>query len=120
MADANMQPELLYGFVFSFDQILDYQQSAQAMVSALYSIDCPNQARNHMKGMMLQGAEREHIEGFRAVVLAVGKRLGVRFKDEPIPVPEKPVPRTGRNVANGGVDAVGPTATRHGKTDVND
>lgn len=58
------------------------------MVSALYSIDCPNQARNHMKGMMLQGARRDDIEAFRAVVLTIGEKLGVRFKNEPIPVPQ--------------------------------
>jgi hypothetical protein len=67
----------MYGHVFSFPGILNTIESGQCIVAALLSIDCQEQVRNHMYGMLISGATREEVQGVRAVVMAVGDRLGV-------------------------------------------
>jgi alkylhydroperoxidase/carboxymuconolactone decarboxylase family protein YurZ len=71
------QTELLYGHIFSFPGILDNIETGQCIVAALFSIDCQEQVRNHMIGMMNSGGTREELEGVRAVVMAVADKLGV-------------------------------------------
>ena len=43
-----------------------------------------------MIGMMFNGARREEIEALRNIVVVLAERLCVRFKKDPIPVPEMP------------------------------
>ncbi|KAF2102368.1 hypothetical protein NA57DRAFT_71367 [Rhizodiscina lignyota] len=84
--------ELLYGHVFSFPAILGQLETGQVIITALASTDCQEQLRNHMMGMMINGATREEVQGVRAVVMALAERLGVRFKEgrETIEVPHPP------------------------------
>jgi hypothetical protein len=88
---------LLYGFVFSYDKILQYRETAQVIVTALYSIDCPVQAKNHMLGLLHDGVDRKDIEIFRKITIRISEHLGLRFKNEPIPVPDVPVWREAPN-----------------------
>ncbi|KAF2247611.1 hypothetical protein BU26DRAFT_566561 [Trematosphaeria pertusa] len=81
---------LFYGYIFSFDDILDDLETGHCIISALLGIDCQEQVRNHMIGMQLNGVERKEIEAFRNVVLRLAEKLGVQFKSEPIPVPDVP------------------------------
>lgn len=81
---------LFYPYIFSFDKILDKIETSQAIVSSLIGIDCTNQARNHMKGMLWNGATREEVAMVRDIVLLLAQRLGVSFKADPISVPELP------------------------------
>ncbi len=89
MAD---DPDLFYGYIFSFPDILSKIESGQCIVAALLSIDCQEQVRNHMLGMMINGATREEVRGVRRVVIAVADRLGVMGKQNrrAIEVPEPP------------------------------
>lgn len=82
--------DLFYGYIFSFDDILDDLETGHCIISALLGIDCQEQVRNHMIGMQLNGVERKEIEAFRNVVLRLAEKLGVQFKSEPIPVPDVP------------------------------
>lgn len=85
-----MLAELFYPSIFSFDKILDKLEASQAIISSLIGIDCAGQSRNHMKGMLWNGATREEVNMIREVVISVAQRLGVKFKGEPVPVPELP------------------------------
>ena len=40
--------------------------------------------------MLWNGATREEVNMIREVVISVAQRLGVKFKGEPVPVPELP------------------------------
>jgi hypothetical protein len=82
--------ELFYPYIFSFDKILNKLESSQAIVSSLIGIDCVGQARNHMKGMMFNGATREEVAMIRDTVVLIAERLGVKFKAGPVDVPEFP------------------------------
>ncbi|QKX55724.1 uncharacterized protein TRUGW13939_02821 [Talaromyces rugulosus] len=82
---------LFYPRIFSFNQILDKLESSQAIVSSLIGIDCTGQARNHMRGMMWNGATRDEVTMVRDVVVRIAERLGVQFKAGPIAVPEIPI-----------------------------
>lgn len=84
--------ELLYPHVFSFDKILDKLESSQAIITALISIDCKGQARNHMKGMMWNGATREEVTNIRDSIVLLAEHLGIysHFRDGPAEVPEDP------------------------------
>ncbi|KAF2467911.1 uncharacterized protein BDR25DRAFT_374211 [Lindgomyces ingoldianus] len=82
--------DLFYGYIFSFDEILDGLETSHCILSALLGIDCQEQVRNHMIGMLLNGAKREEIEAFRNVVLRLAEKLEVKFKDAPIPIPANP------------------------------
>ena len=55
-------------------------ETSQVIVAALLSIDCQEQARNHMMGMQFNGAKRRDVEGVRNVVVAIAEKLGVRGK----------------------------------------
>lgn len=82
--------ELLYPHVFSFDKILDKLESSQAIITTLISIDCKGQARNHMKGMMWNGATREEVKNIHGSVILLADHLGIQFRDGPVEVPEHP------------------------------
>ncbi|KFY23348.1 hypothetical protein V491_02585 [Pseudogymnoascus sp. VKM F-3775] len=82
--------KLLYPHVFSFDKILDKLESSQAIITTLISIDCKGQARNHMKGMMWNGATREEVENIHGSIILLADQLGVQFRDGPVEVPEYP------------------------------
>ncbi|KAE8329715.1 hypothetical protein BDV39DRAFT_191026 [Aspergillus sergii] len=82
--------QLLYPHVFSFDKILDKLESSQAIITALISIDCKGQARNHMKGMMWNGATREEVANIRDSIVLLADHLGVQFRDGPVLVPADP------------------------------
>ncbi|KAJ0415091.1 hypothetical protein BJY00DRAFT_305141 [Aspergillus carlsbadensis] len=82
---------LLYPHIFSYDGILDRLESSQAIISSLIAIDCTGQARNHMKGMLWNGARSEEVTMVRDIVALVAERLGVRFKGgRVVDVPELP------------------------------
>ncbi|KAL2826244.1 hypothetical protein BDW59DRAFT_161081 [Aspergillus cavernicola] len=81
---------LFYPYIFSFDKILDKLESSQVIVSSLIGIECAGQARNHMKGMLWNGATREEVTMIRDIVVAIAERLGVHRKGGVIPVPELP------------------------------
>ncbi|KFY96024.1 hypothetical protein V500_02586 [Pseudogymnoascus sp. VKM F-4518 (FW-2643)] len=82
--------KLLYPHVFSFDKILDKLESSQAIITTLISIDCKGQARNHMKGMMWNGATREEVKNIHGSVILLADHLKVQFRDGPVEVPEHP------------------------------
>ena len=79
--------DLLYGRIFSFDAILDDLETGYVIVSTLIGIDCQYQLRNHMKGMLYNGATREELQDLLDLCLGLAKRLGVVFRSEPRPVP---------------------------------
>ncbi|KAL2846466.1 hypothetical protein BJY01DRAFT_234605 [Aspergillus pseudoustus] len=84
--------KLLYPHIFSYDGILSRLESSQAIISSLIAIDCTGQARNHMKGMLWNGASRKEVTMVRDIVALVAERLGVRFKNGGVvDVPELPV-----------------------------
>ncbi len=85
--------ELFYGYIFSFDEILDTLETEQVVVAALIGIDCQEQMINHMIGMMFNGAKREEVEALKNIVLALAVRLNVKFKNPDIKVPEMPTPK---------------------------
>jgi alkylhydroperoxidase/carboxymuconolactone decarboxylase family protein YurZ len=81
----------LYPHISSYDGILDKLESSQAIISSLIAIDCTGQARNHMKGMLWNGASREEVTMARDIVAMIAERLGVRFKGgKVVDVPELP------------------------------
>ena len=82
--------DLFYGYIFSFNEILDSLETGQVIIAALLGIDCQEQLNHHMIGMMFNGARREEIEALRSIVLVLAERLGVKFKKTPIPVTEMP------------------------------
>jgi hypothetical protein len=79
---------MMYARVFSFDKILDDLQTGQAIVSCLIGIDCEEQARNHMLGMMYNGARKEEMEMLREICAKCAEKCRVKFKGPPIPVPD--------------------------------
>ncbi|KAL4876151.1 hypothetical protein BJY04DRAFT_231974 [Aspergillus karnatakaensis] len=82
--------EVLYARIFSFDGVIDDLLTGFVMVSALYGMDCPNQLQHHMKGMLINGATREELEGLRELCLGLAGRLGVRSRYPPPVIPERP------------------------------
>ena len=79
--------DLLYGRVFSFDEILDDLETGYVIVATLIGIDCQYQLRNHMKGMLYNGATREELQELRDLCLDLATRLGVVFRSEAAPIP---------------------------------
>ena len=79
--------DLLYGRVFSFDKILDDLETGYVIVSTLIGIDCQYQLRNHMKGMLYNGATREELQELLDLCLGLANRLGVVHRSERRPVP---------------------------------
>lgn len=79
--------DLLYGRVFSFPDILDDLETGYVIVSTLIGLDCQYQLRNHMKGMLYNGATRDEIQALLDLCLDLAKRLGVTFRSEPRPIP---------------------------------
>lgn len=61
------------------------------MVSALYGMNSPGQMRNHMIGMLLNGASRDELIELQKLLLGLAEILGVTFRFEPVPVPTLPV-----------------------------
>jgi hypothetical protein len=82
--------DLFYGYIFSFDAILDDLETEHCIISALLGIDCQEQVRNHMIGMQINGTKKEQILAFRNVALKLADKLNVKFKTEPIPIPSVP------------------------------
>lgn len=82
-----MVRDLLYGRIFSFDEILDDLETGYVIVSTLIGLDCQYQLRNHMKGMLYNGATREDLQALLDLCLGLAKRLGVQFRSEPRPIP---------------------------------
>ena len=68
--------------------------SSYAMVSALYGMNSPGQMRNHMIGMLLNGASREDLLELQKLLLGLAEILGVTFRYDPVPVPSFPVQKT--------------------------
>jgi alkylhydroperoxidase/carboxymuconolactone decarboxylase family protein YurZ len=79
--------DLLYGRVFSFDEILNDLDTGYVILSTLIGIDCQYQLRNHMKGMLYNGATREELQDLLELCLGLAKRLRVDFRSQPRPVP---------------------------------
>lgn len=79
--------DLLYGRVFSFDAILNDLETGYVIISTLIGIDCQAQLRNHMKGMLYNGATRHDLQRQLDLCLDVAKRLGVTFRSAPKPIP---------------------------------
>jgi alkylhydroperoxidase/carboxymuconolactone decarboxylase family protein YurZ len=79
--------DLLYGRVFSYDGILDDLETGYVIVSALIGLDCQNQLRHHMKGMLYNGATRDDLQELYDVLLDLAQRLGVTFRSEKREIP---------------------------------
>ncbi|OAA68639.1 hypothetical protein SPI_00834 [Niveomyces insectorum RCEF 264] len=79
--------DLLYGRIFSFDAILSDLETGSVIVSTLIGLDCQNQLRNHLKGMLYNGATREELEQLQDLCLGMAKDLGVTFRSTPRPIP---------------------------------
>ena len=84
-------PDIVYGRLFSFDEIIDDMTSSYAMVSALYGMNSPGQMRNHMLGMLLNGASREELIELQKLLHGLAEILGVTFRFGPVEVPTLPV-----------------------------
>lgn len=65
------------------------------MVSGLYGMNSPGQLRNHMIGMLLNGAEREDLKRLQEILLGLADILGVNFRFDPVPIPTITVRDTG-------------------------
>ncbi len=85
--------DLFYGYIFSFDEILGPLETGQVIIATLHGIDCQEQLKNHMIGMMLNGAERKDLFVLRDIVTAIAQRLNVKFKGNTPTVPETPIPK---------------------------
>lgn len=57
------------------------------MVAGLYGMDTRNQLRNHMIGMLHNGATREDLEELQRLCLGVADALGVKSRFGPVPIP---------------------------------
>ena len=79
--------ELFYGHIFSFDGVLDDVETGQVIVAALLGIDCHEQARNHMLGMLMRGAALEDLESIKSIVISLADNFGVKFKNAPLIIP---------------------------------
>jgi alkylhydroperoxidase/carboxymuconolactone decarboxylase family protein YurZ len=79
--------DLLYGRILSFDKILNDLDSGYVIVSTLIGIDCQYQLRNHQKGMLYNGATQEELQELLDLCLGLAKRLDVRFRSSPHPIP---------------------------------
>lgn len=79
--------DLLYGRVFSYDGILNDLETGYVIVSALIGLDCQNQLRHHMKGVLYNGGTREDLQELYGVLLDLAKRLGVNFRGEKHDIP---------------------------------
>lgn len=93
--------DLFYGYVFSFDKILNLAETGQVIIATLFGIDCQEQINNHMIGMMFNGARKCELEVLRTVMIKLADRLDVRFRAAPIPVPDEPTPRPVEESAKG-------------------
>ncbi|KAJ5125112.1 hypothetical protein N7448_004439 [Penicillium atrosanguineum] len=80
--------ELLYGRVFSFTEVLDILESEQVMVSALIGIDCVEQVRFHMIGLLRNGARRDEVDFIRQISALVVDTIGVKESRKIPTVPE--------------------------------
>lgn len=78
MTSDQFYTELLYGRIFSFTEVLDILESEQVLVSALVGIDCVEQVRSHMIGLLRNGARREEVELVRQICALVVETIGVR------------------------------------------
>lgn len=65
------------------------------MVSGLYGMNSPGQLRNHMIGMLLNGAKREELKELQTLLLGLAEILGVKFRFDPVPIPTIPVLENG-------------------------
>lgn len=75
-------PALFYARIFSFDAILSDAETGYVIVAALLGIDCQLQLRNHMIGMLINGAAtREELTDLRDLCLGLAGRLGVVFRN---------------------------------------
>lgn len=58
-------------------------------------MNSPGQLRNHMIGMLLNGAEREDLKRLQEILLGLADILGVNFRFDPVPIPTITVRDTG-------------------------
>ncbi|KAJ5669899.1 uncharacterized protein N7477_005262 [Penicillium maclennaniae] len=79
--------ELFYGHIFSFTGVLDNLETGQVVVAALLGIDCHEQARNHMLGMLMRGASHEDLVAIRSIVVSLAEHYGVKFKHPSMTIP---------------------------------
>ena len=82
--------DIIYGRLFSFDAILDDLTSSYAMVSALYGMNSPQQIRNHLIGMQLNGADAGSLKEHQDLLLGLAEILGITFRFGPVPIPAVP------------------------------
>lgn len=73
-------PDLFYGRIFSFDEILDDIETGHVIISALIGIDCHPQMKHHMIGMLINGVTREEIESTRSLCYKVAETLKIKFR----------------------------------------
>lgn len=66
--------DLFYGYVFSFDAVLGILETEQVVVSALLGIDCPEQAKNHMLGILANGGRDEDLIFILDIVSRIADR----------------------------------------------
>jgi hypothetical protein len=78
--------ELFYGHIFSFNGILNDLETEQVVVSALLGIDCPEQTRNHMMAMLMNGASHEDLEFIRSIVQRLAERGGIQLRRTPVDI----------------------------------
>jgi hypothetical protein len=72
--------DLFYGYIFSFDAVLNMLETEQVVVSALLGIDCPEQAKNHMLGILANGGRDEDLIFIRDIVSRVAERGHVHLR----------------------------------------
>ncbi|KAK2783907.1 hypothetical protein FQN52_009426 [Onygenales sp. PD_12] len=89
------EPDLFYGRIFSFDEILDDVETGHIIISALIGIDCHPQMKHHMIGLLINGQSREDIEQTRSLCYGVADLLGVKFRHPKGQIPEVPVASEG-------------------------
>ena len=80
--------DILYGRIFSYDGVLNDLETGYVIVSALIGIDCQNQLRHHMKGMLYTGATREELLKLRNFILDIAHRVGVKMRGAPREIPD--------------------------------
>jgi hypothetical protein len=72
--------------------ILDDMETGYDILAALLGIDCQPQLKNHMIGLLLNGATREELAAVRDLCLGLARRLSVVFRNglDPKPIPDFP------------------------------
>lgn len=81
-----LSPEFLiafvYGYVYSFSQVLSGTETAFIIIAALVASDAPLQLAWHMQGAKRHGVNRDQIRAVRGMAMLVASRAGVSWKGE--------------------------------------